>query len=168
MRFWTVLSVALLSSPAYSEVVQTVDGRRIDLKSDGTYEVLTAETKKTNITSLDPYMTYYEGEYGAKSVRFMPAFSNESEKTIVGIKFTSVFKSAFGDEIFRFSGESSEKILPKKKSSHEVFYYFEDNQFIGDEPYDKLQVFLGSGTGAVETAIDAVVFEGGEVVKITP
>ena len=96
----------------------------------------------------------------------MPIFANETGKTIVGFRFTATFLSAFGDEVFRFSGESSERIEVGANSTAKTYYFFEDNQFIANEPYDKLKIFRASGTGKIRTTVNAVVFDDGTIVKI--
>lgn len=163
-------ALVLLSATAVgAEIVTTTDGRQIELKPDGTYEEIAgADAVELVLTEKAPFFEHFVGEYDQKSMRFMPIFRNETEKTIVGFKFRTTFSSAFGDEVFAFEGESSERILAGGSSTASAFYYFEDNKFIGDQPYDKLMIFEGAGTGRISTKITAVVFEGGEVVKASP
>lgn len=167
-----VVSVVLLLafvSGANAEIVTTTDGRKIELNTDGTYKLVeTAPKAEIKVTEKEAYFEHFAGEYGQNSMRFMPIFLNETGKTIVGFKFNTVFKSAFGDEVFAFDGESSERIENGKLSKADTFYYFEDNQFMGDEPYDKLKIFKSSSTGVVTSVITAVVFEDGTVLKFTP
>jgi len=139
------------------------------LRPDGTYAILEeAGRLGIDVEFLDPFLRHHAGEYGQNSMQFMPIIRNTGDKTITGFKFTSTFKSAFGDEIFSFSGESSERIGAGRTSTANTYYYFEDNQFIGGQPYDKLKIFEAAGTGTVTTEIDAVVFADGQVLKRGP
>lgn len=167
MKIQTVAAAIILTAAgANAEIVTTTDGRQIDLKDDGTYSVMES-TGATGIklAEKEPFFEHFAGEYNQNSMRFMPIVLNEAGKTVVGFKFRTTFESAFGDEIFAFEGESGEKIEPGAMSTAAAFYYFEDNQFIGDQPYDKLKIFEGSGTGKISTSVTAVVFDDGEVVK---
>jgi hypothetical protein len=162
-----ILFSALSISAAKAEVVVTTDGRQIELKDDGTFLILGESTSiSIAMTEQLPFFQHFAGEYGQNTMRFMPIFKNETGKTIVGFKFRSDFNSAFGDEVFSFEGESSEKVLNGSSSTASAYYYFEDNQFIGDQPYDKLKIFEAAGTGKISTRILAVVFEGGEVIEV--
>lgn len=162
-----VVLIAAFSGSVSAEIVSTTDGRKIELNADGTYRVIEeSANSEIKLTEQQPFFQPHAGEYGQNSIRFMPIFKNETDKSVVGFKFRSEFKSAFGDQIFSFDGESSELITPGNISTAATFYYFEDNQFISNEPYDKLQVFEASGTGAISTKVTAVAFEGGEVIKL--
>lgn len=163
----SAIFVGLLTTGASAEIVTTSDGRRIDLKSDGTY-VIVGEAKASPI-SMDkktPFFEPFSDEYGQNSMRFMPIFSNATGKTVVGFKFRAEFKSPFGEEVFAFDGESSERIGPGKDSTSDTFYFFKDNQFINGEPFDKLSVFHATGTGKISTTLLAVVFDDGEVIRL--
>jgi hypothetical protein len=161
---------ALVAFSANAEVVTTTDGRQIELKEDGTYAVLGsgATSTKIEVTVLKPFFEHFAGEYSQNSMRFMPVLRNNTGKTIVGFKFRTEFRSAFDEVVFSFEGESGEKVPDGAASTAATFYYFDDNQFIGDEPYDKLKIFEATGTGSTATKITAVVFDDGEVLKSAP
>jgi hypothetical protein len=163
------LAVTSLGTQSFAEVVTTTDGRQIDLKVDGTYEIIEqGKAEEIALTALKPFFEHFAGEYGQNSVRFMPIVRNKTGKTVVGFKFRTEFRSAFDEIVFSFEGESSEKVLDGAASTAATFWYFEDNQFIGDQPYDKLKIFLEAGTGSISTQITAVAFENGDVWKATP
>lgn len=161
---------AVIAVTAKAEVVTTTDGRQIELKEDGTYAVIEGGGQPTTIevAVLKPFFEHFAGEYNQNSMRFMPIVRNKTGKTIVGFKFRTEFRSAFDEVIFSFEGESSEKVPDGAASTAATFYYFEDNQFIGEEPYDKLKIFEAAGTGTTATKITAVVFDDGEVIKLLP
>ena len=68
--------------------------------------------------------------------------------------------------VLEINGDSEEKIKSKKKTTANLFYVFKDNQFIDGENYDKLLSTVTNGTGSIKTSITAIVFEGGEVIKL--
>ena len=152
---------------AVAEIITATDGRKFELNADGTYRsIADSAPSAIQMEESKPYFMPFAGEYNQNSIRFMPIFKNLTGKIIVGFKFHAVFKSAFGDEIFAFDGESSERVVPDGMSTAASFYFFEDNQFINDEPFDRLQIFEAAGTGTIKTAVAAVVFDDGEVVKL--
>lgn len=75
--------------------------------------------------------------------------------------------NAFGDEMFKFSGESDEQISPGKTSTNTLFYYFEDNQFMSGQPYDKLLPMVTNKSGNIEVSLDMIAFEGGDIIKFS-
>ena len=162
------LVLVAIALPAMSETVTTVDGRTLELREDGTYSFI--ETEKMDsaqfVEPLDHYFVHHEGEYGQKRVRFMPKFKNTSDDRIIGVKFTARFLNAFGEEVFKFSGETDEPISPGQITKNQLFYYFEDNQFMGGEPYDKLLSLVTNNSKNIEVSFDMIAFEGGQVVKL--
>lgn len=148
------------------ETVTTTDGRSVLLKDDGTYEVMAA-TK----ANWQDYLAHAGGHLKQvdqkfkKVIQYMPNFSNISDKPIIGIKFTTVFKDSFGEDIKKINGTLEQKIESGKTSRTKLFYVFEDNQFINGETYDVLYSFVRSGTGSRTVDVTAIVFEGGEIVK---
>lgn len=161
--------IFLSALPAFAEIVQTTDGRSIELKNDGTYEFIESNNESDSrfVEYKDHYFSHHETKYKQNFVRFMPIFKNISGKTIVGAKFTTKFLNAFGEEIFRFSGELNEQVSPNMTSTYTLFYNFEDNQFIAGEPYDKLLPMVTNKTGNIEVTLDMIAFKGGEIVKIS-
>ena len=96
----------------------------------------------------------------------MPKFTNQSDKNIIALKFTTKFLDPFGDVTLEIKGDSEERIHPGKTSTANLFYVFKDNKFIDGENYDKLLSMVTNGTGAIKTSATAIVFEGGEVIKL--
>lgn len=159
--------LATISMASMAEEVELNDGRKLLLKSDGTYEFLGALAKSsTSLLSVESHLfERHSDEYSRNSIRFMPIFKNESEKVITAVKFSTTFLDPFGESILKTGGSSEERIRPGKKSKARLFYSFEDNQFIDGEAYDKLLSSAINETGSIKTDIDAIVFADGEVVK---
>lgn len=95
----------------------------------------------------------------------MPKFRNVSSNYITGIRFASSFRDAFGDEIFSFEGDINERISPNTDSTARVFYVFENNRFIGGEPYEKLLPIVSGNTGQIITKIKAIAFDDGHIIR---
>ena len=156
------MCLLLLAQPIAAEIVRLEDGRSVELRDDGTYSFVEAEVAANVAIEIhDPYFNHHAGEYGQNRIRFMPIITNSTSKEIIGFRFNTRFISAFGEELFQFDGESSERISVGSRSSADVFYYFEDNQFIAGQPYDILKIFESAGTGTIETTITAVAYADG-------
>ena len=152
-----------------SEIVTTTDGRQFNLKADGTYfEVQRSATSADDyLVTLAPFFERHVSKYGQKTIRFMPKFENKTDTAIIGIKFNAVFKDAFGATVYEFNGDVKERIDGGAQSTANVFYYFEDNQFMGAEPYDKLMPMIQGNTGSIQTNVTKIALEGGKVVDFT-
>lgn len=168
MKRLAYAAIVLLTAPnpALSEIVNTTDGRVFDLKSDGTYEEISAPMGEENaVEESYAWLQTATSEYGRESIQFMPRFKNISEKTIVATKFVSVFENSFGDEVFSIKGETDEKVAPGQTSSAMIYYVFENNPFISDEPYDKLLSMVVNKAGTVRTTFTDIAFSDGTVIS---
>ena len=152
----------------FSDQIITFEGKKILLKDDGTYEYLINDVQADPVSIDSHYFIRASDEFNiTQSIRFMPKFKNESNKSITAIKFSSTFKDPFGDTIYILNeGKCEQKIKPGKVSNVRLFYYWDDNEYISDQPYDKLLSLVTNKTGTIETKIIAIVFEDGEVMKI--
>lgn len=168
MRPLLTIVLSLCCASAFAdETVRTTDGRTILLRDDGTYSA-SEDRAKVSVAIVEAgenFFTHSESDYGQKRVNFMPRYKNVGDKEITGVKFTARFLNAFGEEIFKVSGDSDEKVAPGKTSSTSLFYYFEDNPFIPSEPYDKLLPMVMNQSGTIDVAFDAVALSNGEIVK---
>ncbi|CAH9062325.1 hypothetical protein PSEHALCIP103_02680 [Pseudoalteromonas haloplanktis] len=164
--FTTLLT--LFISIAYAETVTTTDGRTIVLNKDGTYQIQGVKTSSSDsMVEVSSHLFEHNvDKYSQKTIRFMPIFTNKSDKNIIALKFTTKFLDPFGRVVLEMNGDSEEKINSKKKSTANLFYVFKDNQFIDGENYDKLLSTVTNGTGSIKTSVTAIVFEGGEVIKL--
>lgn len=153
--------------PVNAETVTTTDGRTITLNDDGTYVIEASKSSAISeyVTLQDAFFAHHVSEYNRKSIRFMPKLKNESESAIVGVRFTSVFRDAFGDEIFQFDGKIEERIASGSSSTANVFYVFEDNPFMAGQPYDNLLPMIDGNTGSITTNITGLAFDDGQVVS---
>jgi len=162
------LALSLVVLNVAAETVTTTDGKKILLNKDGTYKILNAEvTKQDEIVEVSShYLEHNVDKYQRKTIRFMPIFHNKSDKNIIALKFETKFLDPFGDVVSEVNGQSEEMIQPGKKSTANMFYVFKDNKFINGETYDKLLSSVTNKTGKTKTTVTAIVFEGGEAIKL--
>jgi hypothetical protein len=169
MNSFKFVSVLALIFPmlAHAETVTTTDGRIITLNSDGTYVIESGPTSEVDayLTLREPFFERHVSQYQQESIRFIPMLTNLSDRAIVGVRFTSSFRDAFGDEIFSFSGDINERVAPGENSTANIFYVFQNNQFINGEPYDKLLPMVTGNTGSVVTTVTGLALDGGEVIS---
>ena len=94
----------------------------------------------------------------------MPLFKNNTNKTIIGNKFTITFKDAFGDSILKtpFPGSTEQIIEPNSESNAQMFYQFKNNPFMDHQVYDKLLPSVVGGTLIDEVKLIKVVYKSGE------
>jgi len=102
--------------------------------------------------------------YGAH-VRAYFQFRNNSKKTLTGLVYETTFLDSFGDVLYKTTMKDQLKILPGKTNKMSSFWYWEDNEFIDGQPYDKLQSAAGAGTIKVKVKIKKAVFEDGTIVN---
>lgn len=169
IRTLTVAMCLVLPQFGLAEIATTEDGRQFLLKEDRTYEQVVGSSSKSSdyIKSLEPMFEKHVSKYQQQSIRFMPVFLNMSEKAIVGIKFSSSFRDAFGETVFQFEGDVSERISPSASSDARVFYVFENNPFMGGEPYDKLLSMISGNTGVIQTTVTKVALEDGTILDFS-
>lgn len=148
---------------SHANVVELKDGRKVDLKSDGTYKILNSSTNDldSSVTKIGRFLETHTTKYNQSSIRYMPLFKNGTEKTIIGIKFSIDFKNAFGDSILGtpFSGTTEQTIKPGSESNGQMFYKFEDNPFINNQIYDKLLPSVIGGTLEDEVEIKKIIYK---------
>jgi len=98
-------------------------------------------------------------------VRAYFQFRNNSKKTLTGLAYETTFLDSFGDVLYKTTMKDQLKVPAGKTNRMSSFWYWEDNEFIGGEPYDKLQSAAGAGTIKVKVRIKKAVFADGTVVK---
>jgi len=159
--FITIL--CLLQSLSYADIVELKDGRKVDLKTDGTYRILNSQINELDswVTVVGRVLETHTTEYKQNSIRYIPLFKNGTQKTIIGIKFLVHFKNAFGDSILGtpFSGTIEQTIEPGSETNGHMFYKFEDNPFIPEQVYDKLLPSVIGGTLKDKVEIKQIVFK---------
>lgn len=103
----------------------------------------------------------YQRQIFTDRVELVPTFKNSSKKTVVAIAHTLSITDAFGDEIVEGESKLDIKIPPGKTVESESIYFWEDNQFIQGEPYDKLTGPVSTGTAKATLNVTKVVYGDG-------
>lgn len=94
-------------------------------------------------------------------VELVPTFKNEAKKTVVAIEHTLTITDAFGDKVIDSVAKLDIKIPPGKTVQSESFYYWEDNQFIPNEPFDRLYGPVNTGVAKATLIVKKAVFADG-------
>jgi len=158
---------AFLLSKAYSETVTTIDGRKIILNDNGSYEILSLpENDWSNFVEiLSPkFKVSYETQ-DSRSIRFMPRFKNVQPGTILGIKFKSEFSNSFGENILDFVGIHEDRLDYQASTKTQLSFSFDEKPDVIDEPFEKLLPLAELKTGKIKTTILAISFADGTILN---
>lgn len=98
-----------------------------------------------------------------RRVELHPTFKNGSKKTLVAVEHTLQIHDAFGALIVNITSQLDIKIGPGKTAESDTFYLWEDNPFISDEPFDKLQGPVSTGVAKATLQVTKAVFSDGSV-----
>lgn len=94
-------------------------------------------------------------------VELIPTFKNDTKKTVVAIEHTISITDAFGDKIVDGRSKLDIKIPPGKTVESEMIYWWDNNPFIQNEPFDKLQGPVGTGVAKASLIVTKAVFSDG-------
>ncbi|ULJ72985.1 hypothetical protein [Rhizobium gallicum] len=100
----------------------------------------------------------YERQIFSDRVELVPTFKNTSKKTVVAIAHTLTITDPFGDKIVDGESKLDIKIPPGNTAESESFYFWEDNQFIQGESYDKLTGPVSTGTAKATLNVTKVIY----------
>src|SRR5690606_6205693 len=103
----------------------------------------------------------YDLDIFSPRMELRPVFRNDSEKTVIGISHRMTVRDVFGEVIVQGVDNLDIRLEPGKTGGPNTFYLWEDNQFIRDEPYDRLMGPVSAGTAKVEFEILKVVYSDG-------
>jgi hypothetical protein len=96
-------------------------------------------------------------------VAISPVFKNLSGKTIVGLRGRISVQDGFAREVYSFTFRDDDKLPSGRQSRPRGGYSFEDNQFMHDEPYDKLVNLVTAGTARYTATVTEIAFDDGTV-----
>lgn len=96
-------------------------------------------------------------------VELLPSFTNSSKKTAVALETAIQITDAFGDKIIDVVSKIDVKIPPGKTVESEQIYWWEDNQFIQGQPFDRLQGPVSTGAAKAIVTVTKAVFSDGSV-----
>lgn len=90
-------------------------------------------------------------------------FKNASTKPVVAIGHSVLIRDAFGDSILQQDGKLDIQIAAASEADSPSFYYWEDNQFMPNDPYSKMVGSVDGGTAKVEVVVTRIVFKDGTI-----
>lgn len=97
----------------------------------------------------------------SRQIELVPTFKNDTKKTVVALEHTMTITDAFGDKIVDGRSRLDIKIPPGKTVESDLFYSWEDNQFINNEPFDKLLGPVSTGVAKSTLVVTRAVFSDG-------
>lgn len=99
----------------------------------------------------------------SQSIGLFIHYKNQTGRKVIGILIHVVIYNAFGKEVLSQTYEDETVLQPNERLKNSTYYKFEDNEFINDEPYDRMWKMADSGTAKIKTKILKVIFEDGTV-----
>lgn len=90
-------------------------------------------------------------------------FKNSSSKAVVALGHTVVIRDAFGDVVVDQNGKLDITIPPNKEADSPSFYFWEDNSFISNEPFDKMVGAVQENTAKTEIEVTRIVYKDGTI-----
>lgn len=103
----------------------------------------------------------FEKQVFTRRVELVPSFKNGSKKTVVAVEHSLQISDAFGKLIVDGSSQLDIKIAPGKTVQSDNFYLWDDNPFIADEVFDKLQGPVSTGVAKATLRVTKAVFSDG-------
>lgn len=94
-------------------------------------------------------------------IQMTMSFRNGTNKTVVGVRHQFSVSDAFGEVLLKGTDNLDVKMGPMTNIKSSMVYYWDDNPFIGKEPYDRLEAPLANGTYKITKKILKVIFEDG-------
>ncbi|HYH02426.1 MAG TPA: DUF3157 family protein [Bacillota bacterium] len=184
---WLLIMGTILSSYCFAqEVVTNQNGQKILIKDDHTWEYLNEANKQTstepagappaavNARYAEEAIEVWDTQLLERKVNYSDAvvlylhYLNRTNKKVVGIVVNVVISNPFGKTVFEHTYEDEVVVQPLERLRNDTYWYFTDNQFIRDEPYDRMWQMAENGTAKVKTQIQKVIFEDGTVLKNKP
>ena len=98
-------------------------------------------------------------------VRAYFQFRNNHTIEMTGVEYQVVFRDAFGDVLYQTELRFQSRLQPNEVSEMDRYWYWEDNAFVDEEPYDHLQAAASAGTIKVEVTLKRAVFADGSIIN---
>ncbi|MBU0700042.1 hypothetical protein KKE26_01905 [bacterium] len=145
----------------------------MELHENGTWKALPKPEVKlidqpkdlaSAVTVFDTTMVVKKVNYN-ESVTLAIRYENHTSKRATGLVASIVVKNGFGNVLYATTLQEDVAIEPGAKTSGDMYWHWDDNQFIKGEPYDKMWQAASSNTAKVEVKILKVIFEDGTILK---
>lgn len=176
----SILLVSIITAIAINAFAETTavtdDGRKVLLKSDGTWQYTKEARPEQKARYADEAVTIWDVslqhlDADNSMQRYSPIvaltfhFKNNTDKKVIGVSVLCVIKNPFGKEVLRETYDNEVVIRPNERMKNNLSWIMEDNQFIDDQPYDRLKLIAANGTARITTKVLKVIFEDGTVLK---
>lgn len=156
------LFILLLSSMLLNaETITLSTGKQIIVKDDFTWSYMETSKNDTTYHIENKILEHVSGNYGRNYVQITFDVFNDTDVSIVAFKGNYKIKSPFKKIVVEAEFEEESVIEPK--SSKNVGWIYEDNQFISDQPYDKLYTMSQSNNALIEAELTQIVFSDGRI-----
>ncbi|ASR06682.1 hypothetical protein CHY08_05880 [Rhizobium leguminosarum bv. viciae] len=125
----------------------------------------TSEVKPSSVAFVSAVLRIQSKDFSKQvfnsRVELRPSFKNDTKKTIVAIAHSLVVTDAFGDKVIDSTDKLDVRIPPGKTVQSEMFYFWEDNPFIQNEPFDLLAGAVSNGTAKAKLTVTKVIYSDG-------
>lgn len=176
MLKYLILAAVVAASPAVAANDAVLDACRQEQDTTkrlacydaiGKQDEADAEKKTGDVTFVSAKLRVQEQDYDKEvmspRVEMHPTFRKGSKKTVIGIEHHFEITDAFGDVIVKGTDKLNVRIAAGKTAPSGQFYFWEDNPFIYNQPYDKLIGTITNGTAKVTDTVTKVVFSDGSI-----
>ena len=165
--------LALGSSVWADETLTMKDGRQIVVKDDFTWDYvaevkpITAKYAEEAVSVWDKALLREDSDY-EKRIGLYLHYQNNTDKKVIGLIVKVTIVNPFGKAALDTTFEDEVVLEPNERQKSDKFWVFKDNQFIDDEPYDRMSNMADNGTAKINTQILKVVFEDGTILNAKP
>lgn len=149
------------------------NGRHVLIKDDFTWEYLPEEKPLTikyadeAVTVWDTALLREDTDY-SKRLGLHIHYANNTDRKIIGVIVKVTIVNPFGKVVFETTFEDEINVEPNERQRNDKFWVFPDNQFIDDEPYDRMWNMADNGTARIVTNVLKAVFADGTVINARP
>jgi len=174
LKMWMLfLGFMVISTTGIAdEIVTNQKGQKIVLKDDKTWEIVQEQIlASTNIKYADEAVEVWDKSLEltevnySKSVALHLHYKNNTDKKVVGVTVTVRIANPFGKNVFENTINDEVVVAPLERMKNNTYWHFDDNPFIGDQPYDRLWMMAQNGTAKIDTKVQKVIFEDGSVLE---
>lgn len=170
------LTVFFVLPSMSDEIVTTKDGKKVLLKDNYTWEYYRTlkSTDTSNVKYAEEAVTVWDkallrkdAEYEKRLGLFLH-YQNNTDKKIIGVIIKVDILNPFGKIVYNTTYEDEVILQPNERLKNDKYWVFSDNQFINDEPYDRMWQMADNGTAKINTKILKVIFDDGTILNPKP
>ncbi len=180
-KVWVLLIFFAFGICFAEQTVILYDGSKAVLKDDYTWEYYTEPTPIPTVTPIkakyaDEAVEVWDSSLELIKVNYQTTdavalhihYKNNTDKKVIGVSTYVIIINPFGKVVLERTYDDEISLEPLEKQINTTFWYFENNEFIKDEVYDKTWQMAQKGTAKIKTKIIKVVFDDLTVLKARP